>query len=140
VRHSFLSKTVKLGFYTPHLAIKAICDAHPPHFQLRPSRASVRPTEQKSGYEFETYISLIGFQTYAADIEVANRGSDSAIAMGDNGQSCLYSEMHVIVMHIVFDFMHSSRLVGKTSPVAGRGSIGMKVCDKDVSTRHANAG
>ena len=77
-------------------------------FVVSTLRISVRPAEKKSGYEFEASISLIGLQTHAADVEVANRGSDCAITMGDDGQSRHQSEMHVIVMHIVFNLIYSS--------------------------------
>src|ERR1700724_2011520 len=42
-------------------------------------------------------------------------------------------------MHVVFDFMHSPCLVRESAPVPGRDSVGMEVCNEDISTGRANA-
>jgi hypothetical protein len=59
--------------------------------------------------------------------------------MSDGRKSRLFGESSVIAMNIVLNLMHDTCRIGKAPPVPGRGSIGMKVGNKDVPARRADA-
>lgn len=83
------------------------------------SRALLGPTEEECGYEFKAGVPLVRPDANAADVELANRGADSTVTVRDDGQARLHGHLHVIAMHIVFDVMYDSRLVGEGAPMAG---------------------
>lgn len=44
------------------------------------------PAEKERGYKLEASISLVGFQTDAADVELSNRRPYNSISARDQGQ------------------------------------------------------